>query len=146
MAAASSYVRRLPPSPSHPLMPLSCLDGSKAAMPARLSNCVFGAVHLMHHTQGSGYVERKAGHRSWQFITPKKSDRRLNRREVMDEKQGTGTGQTGNVQSNAPNQAGGNSPNPQGTAQGSGGSPESLVDQARNTAADLADRASGVAR
>ena len=64
----------------------------------------------------------------------------------MDEKQGTGTGQTGNVQSNAPNQAGGNSPNPQGTAQGSGGSPESLVDQARNTAADLAGRASDVAR
>ena len=60
----------------------------------------------------------------------------------MDEKQGMGAGQAGNVQSDAPNQAGGNSPNPQG----SGGSPESLVDQARNTAADLADRASDVAR
>jgi sporulation protein YlmC with PRC-barrel domain len=64
----------------------------------------------------------------------------------MDEKQGTGTGQAGNVQSNAATQAGGNGPNPQGNAQGSGGSPESLVDQARNTAADLAGRASDVAR
>ena len=32
----------------------------------------------------------------------------------MDEKQGTGTGQAGNVQSNAATQAGGNGPNPQG--------------------------------
>jgi hypothetical protein len=44
--------------PQPPLMPLSYLDGSKAAMPARLSTCLFGAVHLMHHTQASGYVER----------------------------------------------------------------------------------------
>jgi sporulation protein YlmC with PRC-barrel domain len=64
----------------------------------------------------------------------------------MDEKQRSGTGQAGNVQSNAATQAGGNGPNPQGNAQGSGGSPESLVDQARNTAADLAGRASDVAR
>lgn len=64
----------------------------------------------------------------------------------MDEKQGTGTGQAGNVQSNAATQAGGNGPNPQGNAQGSGGSTESLVDQATNTVADVADRASDVAR
>jgi hypothetical protein len=64
----------------------------------------------------------------------------------MDEKQGTGTGQAANVQSNAPNQAGGNRDMAQGNPQGSGGSPESLVDQARNTAADLAGRASDVAR
>jgi sporulation protein YlmC with PRC-barrel domain len=64
----------------------------------------------------------------------------------MDEKQETATGQAGNVQSNAATQAGGNGPNPQGNAQGSGGSPESFVDQARNTAADLAGRASDVAR
>jgi hypothetical protein len=83
---------------------------------------------------------------SWKVITPEKSGRRLNRREIMDEKQGTGVGQAGNVQFDAPNQAGGNSPNPQGSAQGSRGSHESLVDQARNTAADLADRASDVAR
>jgi sporulation protein YlmC with PRC-barrel domain len=64
----------------------------------------------------------------------------------MNEKQGPGTEQAGNAQSNAATQAGGNGPNPQGNAQGSGGSPESLVDQARNTAADLAGRASDVAR
>jgi hypothetical protein len=64
----------------------------------------------------------------------------------MDEKQGTGTGQVGNVPSNAATQAGGNGPNPQGNAKGSGGSPESLVDQARNTVADVAGRASDVAR
>jgi sporulation protein YlmC with PRC-barrel domain len=77
---------------------------------------------------------------------PEKSDRHLSRREIMDEKQGMGTGQAGNVQSNAPNQAGGNGGTAQGNPQGSGGSPESLVDQARNTAADLAGRASDVAR
>jgi sporulation protein YlmC with PRC-barrel domain len=60
----------------------------------------------------------------------------------MDEKQGTGTGQAGNVQSNAATRAGGNGSN----AQGSGGSTDSLVDQARNTVADVADRASEVAR
>jgi sporulation protein YlmC with PRC-barrel domain len=64
----------------------------------------------------------------------------------MDEKQGTGTGQAGNVQSNAANQAGGNRDTAQGNPQGSGSSPESLVDQARNTAADLAGSASDVAR
>lgn len=64
----------------------------------------------------------------------------------MDEKQGIGTGQAGNVQSNAANQAGGNKDTAQGNPQGSGGSPESMVDQARNTAADLAGRASDVAR
>ena len=64
----------------------------------------------------------------------------------MDEKQGTGTGQAGNMQSNAANQAGGNRDTAQGNPQGSGSSPESLVDQARNTAADLAGRASDVAR
>jgi sporulation protein YlmC with PRC-barrel domain len=64
----------------------------------------------------------------------------------MDEKQGTGTGQAGNVQSNAATRAGGNGPNPQENAQGSRGSTESLVDQARNTAADVASRASDVAR
>ena len=64
----------------------------------------------------------------------------------MDEKQGTGTGQAGDVQSNAATRAGGNGPNPQENAQGSGGSTESLVDQARNTVADVADRASDVAR
>jgi hypothetical protein len=31
---------------------------SKGNNAAVLSNCVFGAVHLMHHTQASGYVER----------------------------------------------------------------------------------------
>jgi sporulation protein YlmC with PRC-barrel domain len=60
----------------------------------------------------------------------------------MDEKQGTGTGQAGNVQSNAATRAGGNGSN----AQESGGSTDSLVDQARNTVADVADRASEVAR
>jgi sporulation protein YlmC with PRC-barrel domain len=60
----------------------------------------------------------------------------------MDEKQGTGTGQAGNVQSNAATRAGGNGSN----AQESGGSTDSLVDQARNTVADVADRASVVAR
>jgi sporulation protein YlmC with PRC-barrel domain len=64
----------------------------------------------------------------------------------MDEKQGTGTGQAGNVQSNAATRAGGNSPNPQGNAQGSGGSPESLADQTKSTVSDVASRASDVAR
>lgn len=64
----------------------------------------------------------------------------------MDEKQGMGAGQAGNVQSNAPNQAGGDRDTAQGKPQGSEGSPESLVDQASNTAADLAGRASDVAR
>ncbi len=64
----------------------------------------------------------------------------------MDEKQGTGVGQAGNVQSNTPNQAGGNSPNPQGSAQGSGGSPEILTDQAATTVSDIASSASDSAR
>jgi sporulation protein YlmC with PRC-barrel domain len=77
---------------------------------------------------------------------PKKSDRRLNRRVIMDEKQGMGTGQARNDQSDAANRAGGKGPAPRGNAQGSGGSTESLVDQARNTVADIASSASDVAR
>lgn len=64
----------------------------------------------------------------------------------MDEKHGTGTGQAGNVQSNTANQAGGNRDTAYGDPQGGGGSPESFVDQARNSAADIAGRASDVAR
>ncbi|WP_414476073.1 PRC-barrel domain-containing protein [Microvirga sp. M2] len=64
----------------------------------------------------------------------------------MNEKQGTGAGQAGIGQSRAPDQAGGNRGMAEGKPQGSGGSPESLVDQATNTAADLAGRASDVAR
>jgi sporulation protein YlmC with PRC-barrel domain len=64
----------------------------------------------------------------------------------MDEKQGTGTGQAGTVQPTGAKQAGGNGPNPQGNAQEGAGSRDSLVDQARNTAADLAGRATDVAR
>lgn len=64
----------------------------------------------------------------------------------MDEKQGLRAGQAGNVESNATTQAGGERDTAQGRSQESGGSPESLVDQARNTAADLAGRASDVAR
>jgi sporulation protein YlmC with PRC-barrel domain len=60
----------------------------------------------------------------------------------MDEKQGTGTGQAGNRQSDAANRVGGNGPN----SQGSEGSTESFVDQAKNAAADVANRASDVAR
>jgi sporulation protein YlmC with PRC-barrel domain len=80
-----------------------------------------------------------------EFHHPKKSNRHLNRRVIMDEKQGMETGQARNNQSDAANR-GGNGPASQGNAQGSGGSTESLVDQARNTAADVASRASDVAR
>jgi hypothetical protein len=64
----------------------------------------------------------------------------------MDEKQGVTTGQAGNVQSTAANRAGESTPNPQQNGQGSGDSTESLADQAKNAAADVASRASDVAR
>lgn len=64
----------------------------------------------------------------------------------MDEKQGTGTGHAASAQSNAANRAGGDRDTAHGNPQGGRASPESLADQARNTAADLAGRASDVAR
>jgi sporulation protein YlmC with PRC-barrel domain len=79
---------------------------------------------------------------SLEVVTPEKSDCRLNRREIMDEKQGTGTAQAGNVQSTNAKQAGGNGPEPQGTADPT----KSLTDQAATTVSDVASSASEIAR